>query len=160
MKDKKFHEATEKELINIDKPNSLKVFDYYSNKVPINLIGQLEKNKTTDKLQLSEEEIQKLFEKTNLNVGEDTNMGFYEKQLIKEKNYMGLMDLLKKKYPYDKMDEFMLYTYARKLCGKSLKAKDYQKINSDINYLEKKLEEKDINRVTFTKNQHYRIKFE
>ena len=158
MKDKKIHESVEKELINLDKPNSLKVFDYYSNKVPINLVGKLE-NKT-DKIELSEDEIEKLFERTNLNVGEDTDIGFYEKQLIKEKNYFGLMNLLKKRYPYNKMDEFMLYTYARKICGKSLKAKDYQKINSDIHYLEKKMVVADSNRITFTKNEHYTIKFE
>ena len=158
MKDKKIHECVEKELINLDKPESYKVFDYYSNKVPINLVGKLE-NKT-DKIELSEDEIEKLFERTNLNVGEDTDIGFYEKQLIKEKNYFGLMNLLKKRYPYNKMDEFMLYTYARKMCGKSLKAKDYQKINSDIHYLEKKMVVADSNRITFTKNEHYTIKFE
>ena len=73
---------------------------------------------------------------------------------------MGLIDLLKNKYPYSKMNEFMLYTYARKLCGKSLKQRDYQKINSDKAYLEKKMIVANSNRITFTKNQNIRIKFE
>jgi|TARA_R110002020_G_scaffold102881_1_gene241175 hypothetical protein len=159
MKEKKFHEVTEKELINLEKPHSYKIFDYYSNKIPINIVGKLEEKKT-DKIELSEDEIQKLFEKTNLNVGENTDFGFYEKELIKEKNYNGLAELLKKKQYFKKMDQFMIYTYARKLCGKSLKQKDYEKINSDINYLEKKMEKNDLNRITFTRNQNFTLKFE
>jgi len=163
MKDKKLHEALTNNIVNLDKPNNYKISDYYLNKIPFNYIGSIENktiNKKKNEIILSEDDIQKLFERTNLNVGNDSNIGFYEKMLIKEKNYMGLIDLLKNKYPYSKMNEFMLYTYARKLCGKSLKQRDYQKINSDKAYLEKKMIVANSNRITFTKNQNIRIKFE
>jgi len=163
MKDKKFHEALKNDLILLDKPKSYKIFDYYSNKIPTNIIGNIESNinkKKTNQKILTDDEIQKLFEKTNLNIGKDNTFGFYEKMLIKEKNYFGLFDLLKKKYPYNKQDNFLVYTYAKKLCGKSLKQKDYEKINSDINYLEKKMEKNDLNRITFTRNQNFTLKFE
>ena len=54
----------------------------------------------------------------------------------------------------------MVYSYARKLCGKSLKQRDYQKISSDKAYLEKKMIIADSNKITFTKNSKYTIKFE
>tara|TARA_R110002153_G_scaffold86672_1_gene215109 strand:+ start:630 stop:1121 length:492 start_codon:yes stop_codon:yes gene_type:complete len=162
MKDKKLHEALTNDIVNLDKPNNYKISDYYLDKVPFNYIGSIENktiNKKTNELILSEDDIQKLFERTNLNVGNDSNIGFYEKMLIKEKNYIGLTDLLKKKYPYNKQCEFMVYSYARKLCGKSLKQRDYQKISSDKAYLEKKMIIADSNKITFTKNSKYTIKF-
>ena len=163
MKDKKLHEALNNDLVFLDKPTSYKIFDYYSNKIPTNIIGNIESKKikkNVNKIILTDQEIQNLFEKTNLNIGKDTTIGFYEKMLIKERNYFGLFDLLKKKYPYNKQDNFLVYSYARSLCNKSLKQKDYEKINSDINYLEKKMEKNHLNRITFTRNQKFTLKFE
>ena len=141
LNNKKYHEV----VGDIIKPNISKSFaigNKYINKVPgmdvLNCdwagydFADMSDTKST---KLSEETLQELFFKTNLNIG-DTNERIVETMLIKNKDYNTLMEIYKTRYPFSLLPQFALYTYCRSLCNKKLKKKDFDKIYSDLDFLE------------------------
>ena len=132
LKNKKFHEAIG--IINPKLSKSFKTAYDYTDMIPINNFDKVNNNKK-NKEQLSPEELQELFFKTNLNIGNSQDT-FIESYLIKVKDYKTLMELYKTKYPFSLLPEFHLYAYCRKLCKKGLKKKDYLKIYSDLDFIE------------------------
>lgn len=132
LKNKKYHEAIG--IINPKLSKSFKTAYNYTDMIPYNHFDNVNKDKI-NKDKLSQEELQELFFKTNLNIG-NTNEKFIESYLIKVKDYKTLMELYKTKYPFSLLPEFHLYAYCRKLCKKGLKKKDYDKIYSDLYFIE------------------------
>ena len=124
----------------------------YNQVEEIEQIEQLEKNN-----QLSYENYVELLPKLNLNVG-DSGTKFISNTLIKQKNYHDMIELLRQTKPFDSMPMFNLYSYARMICKKPISAKEYQKINADMNILKKNTEEYELNKPHF-KNVKSEIKF-
>lgn len=141
---KKIHES----VGTIIKPQLSKSFiigNEYKNKILFNQVGDknwtnMKIDKSKKKNELSEEEMLNLFYKTNLNIS-DSSEKFIEKLLIKNKDYKNLMGIYENKYPFSLLPKFQLYVYCRQLCNKKLNKKDYNKIKSDLNFLENKTED-------------------
>jgi hypothetical protein len=140
------------EIFNYINPTLTKSFQLGNellNKIPYNQIEELEQINNLEKSnKLNYEDYIELLPKLNLNVG-DTGTKFISTTLIKQKNYKDLIELLKQTPPFDSMDMFNLYSYARMICNKPISAKEYQKIQADKNILKRNSEQYELNKAHF-----------
>ncbi len=127
---REYHEA----VIYLDPEvsKSIKLGNSLLERIPTNNID----NKKENPYELKEEDLIKLAPKLNFNMPE-TDLKFYEKKLINEKNYFDLMELVKTQYPFNKLEPIHLYAYCRKLCDVPMKKAEYEKIRRDMKAIKK-----------------------
>ena len=149
------------EIFNYINPTLTKSFQLGNqllDRIPHNQVAELEQINTLEKTnQLDYEDYIELLPKLNLNVG-SSGTKFISNTLIKQKNYHDMIELLKQTPPFDSMDIIHLYSYARMICKKPISAKEYQKINADMNIMKKNSEDYELHKPHF-KSVKSEIKF-
>ena len=114
---REYHEAVQ--FLEPEISQQIRKGNEYLKKIPFPEIVKEEENEENI-CGLSKKEFEEYGSKLNFNFPNE-NIKFMEKILIQEQNYLGLMELLKNEYPYNKLLPFILYSYCRELCGLPIK---------------------------------------
>lgn len=137
-----FHEAIG-DIIKVEMNDDLRLGNSLMNKIPYNQVEEVQdenKRKEENPLQVSEEECRDLVYKIAFNQPE-TQLKYVENLFIKSKNYMGLYYYYKHNvYPYNRMDNFALYTFCRTICGKGMTQVEHKKIRDDLKSIKKSMD--------------------
>jgi len=130
---REYHEAVQ--FLEPEISQQIRKGNEYLKKIPFPEIVIEEENEENI-CGLSKKDFEEYGSKLNFNFPNE-NIKFMEKILIQEQNYLGLMELLKNQYPYNKLLPFILYSYCRELCGLPIKKSENDKIKRDLKAIKK-----------------------
>lgn len=99
-------------------------------------IVNLEEKKST--ITLKGENLERAITGIDYNYSTDEDkLSILKEQAIKDKDYMSIFNWLRETYPFNQMDDYILYQHARHMVGKPMTATEKYKIRADLNSIKK-----------------------
>lgn len=136
-----FHEVIG-DIIKVEMNEDLRLGNALMDRIPYNQVAEVQeenKRKEENPNLVSDEECKDLVYKIAFNMPQ-TQLKYIESLFIKSKNHMGLYNYYKSNvYPYNRMENFALYIYCRKLCGKPMTQVEHKRIKDDLKSIKKSM---------------------